>query len=199
MNALRCLSTSRRAALAGVAAFVLAGPARGDDAKVKPASKDDQRASGVIVKVDRAQTRDGSEKLILSINTAAVWRDWARDQAAESPRRSARKDARDGAESVATKGEPKDKNTLVKVEVVHDSRIETRFRALDDESKKGDRTPATEGANTRRRSAKPPQFRMADLKPGLFIETDFGRKDERNVARTLTVIRPTGPASRATK
>lgn len=199
MNALRCLSTSRRAALAAVAAVVLSGLARGDDPKVKPASKDDQRASGVIVKVDRARTQDGSEKLILSINTAAVWRDWARDQAAESPRQSARKDAREGAESVATKGEPKDKNTLVKVEVVHDSRIETRFRALDDESKKGDKAPGADTNNARRDSAKPPQFRMADLKPGLFVETDFGRKDEQNVARSLTVIRPTGPAAKAAK
>jgi hypothetical protein len=166
-----------------------------DDAKVKPASKDAQRASGVVVKVERAEG-----KRVLTVNTAAVWRDWVRDQAAESPRQSTGKDAREGNESVATKGEPRDSNALVKIEVADDSRIETRFRAADDETGKGKKASEVAGSDDGRRSTgKPTEFRSTDLKSGLFVEADYRRKDGCNVASALAVIRPLPPAASADK
>ena len=181
--------------LAAVLATAIAGHSLADEPKVKPASKDAQRASGVIVKAEKAKDQAG--KLILTINTAAVWRDWVRDQATESARQSPRKDARDGAESIATKGEPRDKDTLVKVEVAKDSRVETRFRAPDDETTKGTKTPDGSGdASAQRQSGKPTQFRIDDLKSGLFIEADFRRQDGCNVASAVAVIRPIPPSNK---
>jgi hypothetical protein len=189
MNTLRRWIVLRLLILTAVAITALAGWALAEEPKVKPASKENQRASGVIVKVDKATAPD---HVVLTINTAAVWRDWARDQANANPRQSPRKDAREGNESVATKGEPRDRNTLVKVEVARDSQIETRFRAPNDQTNKG--IPGSEASGAKndgtRQAAKPPQFRMADLNPGLFIEADFRRNNDRNVARCVAVIRP---------
>lgn len=183
----------RQLALACLAITSVVSLIRGDEPKVKPASKDDQRVSGVIVKAEKvANSNSGTTggKVVLTINTAAVWTDWVRDQINESPRQSPAKDARDGAESVATKGQPRDRNTLVKVEVASDSRIETRFRRPDDKTGKESTTAGKADPDDRRQSAKPPQFRMSDLKTGLFVETEYRRKDDCNVASCVAVIRP---------
>jgi len=172
------------------------------------ASKESQRASGVIVKVERlargvtppAQAETASNQqspgpgiVRLTINTNAVWRDWARDQAKMEDRGPASKDAREGANSVATRGEPDDRNSEVVVDVVPDTRVETRFRTPDDETGKGSGTP--EGAangTARSTSAKPVQFRTDDLKPGLFVEADYRKFLAQNPARVVSVIRPIG-------
>jgi len=186
-----------------------ADDAKPDDSAARSADKQKQgRVSGVIVKVERlskdgtpepandsgtSRKRSKHEQLRLTINTAAVWRDWARDQATESPTQSARKDAAQGANSVGAKGEPEAPQTLVTVEVSARAHIETRFRALDDESSKGKKRPdAVSGrrSSSRRRSAKPTRFERGDLKPGLWVEADFSTKTEHRDASTLTVIRP---------
>lgn len=170
------------------------------------ASKSAERASGVIVKVEKV-TKGGERASSdnpgrshhpthrLTINTNAVWRDWARDQARVSDRGSARKDAREGAESVATKGEPADSNSLVLVDIVHRTKVETRFRAPDDETGKGSKTPdpgqAAGATNPRRkRDLGAVQFHARDLKPGLFVEVDYEHVTGANPAKTVTVIRP---------
>jgi hypothetical protein len=170
-----------------------------------------ERASGVIMKVERVETgaargpatRKGAETgraapvmYRLTINTAAVWRDWARDQARVKDSGSPAEDAKRGEESVATKGEPADRNTVVVVDVTTHTRVDTRFRAPDDESTKG-----TRSGETRRSSAKPLQFSAGELKPGLFVEVDYAHQPPQNPVTTVSVIRPiletdrTGPGA----
>ena len=170
----------------------LGGPGRaeGQDSKVGPKSSTrkteaKERASGVILKVEK---NEKDRTLRLTINTAAVWRDWARDQTTQGNSESAKKEAEAGANSVATKGEPSDKNNLVLVDLTTDSTVETRFRTLDDESSKGSKDPGTAGK--KHESAKPTRFQASDLKPGLFVEADFRRDAGRNRTSTLAVIRP---------
>jgi hypothetical protein len=156
-------------------------------------SGSNQRASGVILKVERAAGRQTR----LTINTNAVWRDWSRDQAKVNDTGPAKKDAARGENSVATIGEPADKNSLVVVDVVPDTRVETRFRSPEVESSKGSKEPAKTDSQ-RSSSAKPVQFRDEDLNPGLFVEVDFSHSNARNPASTVLVIRPIGgPASGA--
>jgi hypothetical protein len=167
-----------------------------------------ERASGVIVVVEPISNdnsklgseRSGSRRL--TINTAAVWRDWARDQATDRPTDSPKKAAEKGANSIATKGEPEDPDTLVTIDIGPSTKVETRFRASSDETSKGARTSAEarEGRQDPAEKTKPrsrdsgmaPRFAADDLKPGLFIEVDFRRASGQNVASTLAVIRPVG-------
>jgi hypothetical protein len=188
-----------------------------------PATPDDQRASGVIVKAEplRKETpsrpespgdRGTAATHRLTINTAVVWRDWTRDQGGLKPDAPPREVAERGANSVATKGEPRSEDTLVVVDVVASTRIETRFRATTDETGKGSKTPAAareaaeDPATEKGRGASSPaakakakakepratRFLADDLKPGLFVEADYRRKDSRNVATAIDVIRPVG-------
>jgi len=169
-----------------------------------------ERASGVIVKVERVTKgategstidkraeagREHDATVRLTINTAAVWRDWARDQAQTKDSGPPQKDARKGANSVATKGEPNEPNSLVVVDIVPATRVETRFRDENDESTKGSTTPAKArseaGSGTRNsESAKSVQFRKEDLRPGLFVEVDFRHVPAQNPAQSVAVIRP---------
>ena len=188
----------------------------GKAARANPA----ERASGVIVKVEpiakgaaagsssvddakRGRERGASRRL--TINTAAVWRDWVRDQAADDPATSPGKAAEKGANSVAAKGEPQDPDTLVVVDIGPDTKVETRYRASTDETSKGARTPAEAraGAADPAEKTAPPsgrskaeskvlRFSADDLKPGLFIEADFRRATAQNLASTVAVIRPVG-------
>ena len=179
-----------------------------------------ERASGVIVKVeavtressgdDAAKSgRDRTAARRLTINTAAVWRDWARDQASQDPSGSTKKAAEKGANSVATKGEPQDPNTLVVVVVGADTKVETRYRASTDETSRGYRTVAEAREGSRdpaeKKDAGPrdkdrsqsvtiraPRTHIDDLKPGLFVDVDFRRSAAKNVGSSLTVIRPVG-------
>jgi hypothetical protein len=185
------------------------------------ASPDEGRASGVIVKVELIKKgpslpKDGANGVTyirrLAINTAVVWRDWVRDQGGQRPNTSPRELAERGANSVATKGEPQSEDMLVYVDVVPPTRIESRFRASTDETSKGEKTaakareaaedPASEAkgkgkgkADTSKDRAKEPQatrLQAEDLKPGLFVEVDFGHGDARNIARIVAVLRPVG-------
>jgi hypothetical protein len=158
-----------------------------------------ERASGVIVKVEPLGKRDakGPRSYRLTINTAAVWRDWARDQATRSGAGSTGRAAAEGNKSIATRGEPATKDTMVAVDVGPEALVEGRFRTLDDETSKGGRTPAEaraeekDPAARRRFAAKPAAISAAELKPGLFVEVDFHRaaKSE-NRASSVAVIRP---------
>jgi hypothetical protein len=165
------------------------------------------RASGVIVKIERVKpgassgtSTDKSDRprghrtLRLTINTAAVWRDWARDRALQSNSESSNKAADEGANSVASKGEPQDEDTLVVVDLTSATKVETRFRTPEDETRKGSKTPEAarggSGRAARDDPAKPTHFAAHDLKPGLFVEVDFRHKTGRNRATTVCVIRP---------
>jgi len=193
----------------GLAAAVVAltsAPSRGQEKKEPPkgagaqlkADPAAERASGVIVKVEPL-SRGGSAArggLRLTINTAAVWRDWARDQVTPDANQSPRKAAERGANSVATKGQPETKDTLVVVQLGPDGKVETRFRTLDDETSKGASTPTAaressgRAGDARTRAAKPVRFTASDLKPGLFIEADFRRAGGGNQTSSITGIRP---------
>jgi len=184
-------------------------------------SPNDQRAAGVIVKVEPvakgAQSRsDNVEREKgrapthrITINTAVVWRDWVRDQAGLDPAASPREVAKRGANSVATKGQPETAATLVVVDVVPTTKIEMMFRESTDETSKGGKTPAeARAASEDPAAAKAPdnsskrekqaersrstRFLADDLQPGLFVEVDFAQKDARDVASTLAVLRPIG-------
>jgi hypothetical protein len=183
-----------------------------------PVASNDERASGVIVKVepirkgansrsdDLAGEKGRSATHRLTINTAAVWRDWVRDQAGVSVNASPREQARRGSNSVATKGEPQSEDTLVVIDVGPSSKIETRFRASTDETSKGSKTPAAareanedpaekgkgESSKGDGKGSKVTRFQADDLQPGLFVEIDFEHKDARNLASSVAVIRPVG-------
>ena len=187
-----------------------------------------ERASGVIIKVepigkgessgskDEGESRKARAHRVsrrLTINTAAVWRDWARDQVINKPTESAKAESAEGANSVATKGEPAAKDSLVVVAIGPQTKVETRFRLVDDETGKGYKTPEeARSANTdpaaekpksssrRKGSEQPTHFKADDLRAGLFVEVDFRHETERknrrerDVAATVTVIRPVEPA-----
>jgi hypothetical protein len=164
-----------------------------------------ERVEGVILKVEKV-AKEGQTKgearpapvvLRLSINTNAVWRYWARDQAQARDEGSPKKDAAKGANSVATRGQPADENSLVVVEVVSGTKVETRFRSPTDETSKGATSPekvkSDESTSSKvKPTGKAVQFRAEDLLPGLFVEADFRQAgpQDRNTASTVTVIRP---------
>lgn len=203
------------ASLAAAALVAMAGLASAQESATKgrtsaKGTSPAERASGVIVKVEpvrkgvtsgdtiekeakAGRTRPWTHRL--SINTNAVWRDWSRDQAQVNDRGPARKDAAKGANSVATKGEPVDANSLVLVDIGPDTRIDTRFRAPDDESSKGEKKPAAatskdEPKGDTQSNGSAVRFRAEDLKPGLFVEVEFRHITAQNPASVVTVIRP---------
>ncbi|GAC1448931.1 MAG: hypothetical protein NVSMB9_32570 [Isosphaeraceae bacterium] len=171
-----------------------------------------ERVSGVILKVETvkkgANSGSATEKDShsgkkhqathrLTINTNAVWRDWARDQAQKRDEGTPKKDSDSGKNSVATKGEPVDENSLVVVDIGHQTHVETRFRSADDETSKGTTQPedASDTKNAglnRAKNTKPVKFHIRDLKPGLFVEADFRHVEARNPVSRITVIRPIG-------
>jgi len=180
-----------------------------------PAKKDlsqSEKVSGVILKVEtvekatkadrksvksKAEGKNGPVLLRLSINTNAVWRDWARDQAQAKDDGPPKKEAAKGANSIATKGEPVDDNSLVVIEVASSTRVETRFRSPTDETSKGVTAPEKVKSDEATKSTvqptgKPVQFRAEDLLPGLFVEAEFkeSRSEQKNTASSVTVIRP---------
>jgi len=193
------------------------------DRTLTTAARDAQRAPGVIVKAqavakgmksradsDAAKNEKGqSPTHRLTINTAAVWRDWVRDQAgSNNPADSTREQAKRGANSIATKGEPQSGDTLVVVDVGPSTKLETRFRASTDETSKGSKTPSealaanedpaeAKGKGKAKRdekadNSKLTRFQADDLQPGLFVEVDYEHQDGRNLAKVVTVIRPVG-------
>ncbi len=102
----------------------------------KNASKN-QRVEGVIIKAEPVDS-DNGHCLRLTINTAAVWRDYARDSALNDTRKdSTKKAAKRGDDSVATEGQPRDRDTLVTIDVAADTPAHKRFRAEKDEATLG--------------------------------------------------------------
>jgi len=194
-----------------------------EDRTLTAAARDSQRAPGVIVKAqsvakgmksradsDAAKNEKGqSPTHRLTINTAAVWRDWVRDQASpNNPADSTREQAKRGSNSIATKGEPQSGDTLVVVDVGPSTKLETRFRASTDETSKGSKTPAEALAanedpaeakgkgkakgDEKADNSKSTRFQADDLQPGLFVEVDYEHQDGRNLAKVVSVIRPVG-------
>jgi hypothetical protein len=191
--------------------------------RVTPVASDHERASGVIVKaeaigkgarsrsdnVEREKGQAPTQRL--TINTAAVWRDWVRDQAGVDADASPREAAKSGANSVATKGEPQSEDTLIVVDIGPQTKIETRFRESTDETGKGAKTPEealasskedpvaekAKGDTPKRREkraerSKIAQYEADDLQTGLFVEVDYRHQDARNVAAVVAVLRPVG-------
>ena len=126
-----------------------------------------------------------------------------RDQASTKGRES----AKDGENSIATKGQPVSPTTLIVGEVGPQSTLSTRFRSSTDETNKGSRTvegaekkdgsPASEDVKRRPRDEKAPKTVAGDLKVGQFVEVE-----SRNGKVTrLIVLKPIGgpetPASEA--
>ena len=211
---------ARIKAAAVVASALLVGGAGlglGQQAKQAPAAAKGgtpraEKVSGVIVKVEKvakggaadskAGKAEGEGKkdlvlLRLSVNTNAVWRDWARDQAQARDEGTPKQDAAKGDNSVATKGQPADENSLVVIDVLASTRVETRFRSPTDETSKGVTAPekvkSDEGTSPAVTSAKKPvQFRAEDLLSGLFVEAEFrpSGPQDKSTASTVTVIRP---------
>ena len=173
--------------------------------KTEKAARKLERVSGVIFKVERIHREDDESPPArtkgearrearathkITINTNDVWRDWARDQVVakdDSPKKAAEK----GAKSIATAGEPADQNSMVVVEYGPRTRLETRFRPLDDETnagkKAGELSAAERGGVSKSHLV---NFRPDDLKKGLFVEVDFREVASEHLANAITVIRP---------
>jgi len=174
-----------------------------------PAVERAERASGVIVKVEpiakadsgrskpeesKASHAEKGRLVRLTINTDAIWRDWARDQVSANAAQSPKKAAEKGAKSVATKGEPQTENSLVVIALTPASKVETLFRTLTDETTKGAKTARDARGDVpgrpKSKDSGSPHFAAADLRPGLFVEVDFHRRNGSQQASTVTVIRP---------
>lgn len=211
-------STLRVSSAASLAVVLLLGnPSFGQSSRSKEksgsakTSRRQERAAGVIIKVEpvvkgaapgstiEKEPKAGKARATthrLTINMDVVWRDWSRDQAKSTDTGPAKADAEKGANSVATLGEPVDRNNLVVVDVGPETKVETRFRSPGDETNRGSKTPAAargeKAKDSDASSARPVRFRAEDLKPGLFVEVDYRHATARNPASTVTVIRPIG-------
>jgi hypothetical protein len=165
---------------------------------------EDQRTTGVIVKAESVRKeaptnpgagtttrdKDRSSGQRLTINTNIPWEDWVRDQVEGNPKATPREQAEKGANSVATKGQPRSENSDLVVEAGPETRITSRKRL---DVVEGATIEATR-AKTASRGSEATTYRLEDLRPGLFVEIEYARKDGRNVARTVTVVRPiSGP------
>jgi hypothetical protein len=161
-----------------------------------------QKGSGVITRIedvaggedpapkgeDRARsgrTRGGKR---LTVNTAAVWRDYVREQpSGDDKGRKAETPKVD--HSVTTKGQPASRDVNVTVLATPRTRIETRWRASDDE--------ATEGAGTSAEARQKPAAKavtggLSDLKTGQFVDVEYRRGRDRNSAFRIYILRPSG-------
>jgi len=202
--------------------------ARPDRKATTPATRKDQFASGVIIKAEpirkgaasRSDTVESGKRPAsgqqLTINTAAVWRDWVRDQAEVNVNATAspREIAARGANSVATRGEPRSEDTEVVIDLGPNTKVNTRFRASTDGTSDGAATPAgasrandeTAAGNGKEKvkdrsptrdnestgNPRATRFQLEDLKPGLFVEIEYRHEDGRNSATIVNVLRPVG-------
>jgi hypothetical protein len=182
--------------MTAVAAALLVSPSALAQRDAKSSQKA-ERISGVITKVEEA----GSGKARrVTINTAAVWRDWVRDQASVKPTGSVEKAAEKGKQSIATKGEPKSPDTLIVVEVGSDAKIEQRYRSSTDERSSGAAT--TEGAAQAEKDqgktsgaskAQGKSVEPSALKPGLWVDVECRHtSSDKNQATKVYVLRPVG-------
>ncbi|MBX6314608.1 MAG: hypothetical protein IRY99_17095 [Isosphaeraceae bacterium] len=88
----------------------------------------------------------------------------------------------------------------MQIEVAKDAALQTRYRAATDETNAGSETPEEALAKAQgqeakakpRTAAKPPHTELSDLRPGLWVEVEYGKKDGKNCAFRLTILRPVG-------
>lgn len=199
------MTTSAR--FTAVAILVLGSPLASFAQEGKKSADRLQIAEGVIVEVEKVgddKDKDKARQRVkITVNTAAVWSDYVRDEA----RVKGAESANDGANSVATKGEPVSPNNVVVAEVGAMTNLSTRFRSSTDETNKGSRTvegaekkdgsPASDDVKRRPRDKKAPKTVIGDLKVGQFVEVEAkGGK-----ATRVIVLKPVGgpntPASEA--
>ena len=197
------MTTSARST--AVAILVLGSPLASFAQEGKKSEDRLQIAEGVIVKVEKVgDDKDKApQRVKITVNTAAVWSDYVRDEA----RVKGTESAKDGANSVATKGEPVSPNNVVVAEVGAGTNLSTRFRSSTDETNKGSRTvegaekkdgsPASDDVKRRPRDKKAPKTVIGDLRVGQFVEVEAkGGK-----ATRVIVLKPVGgpntPASEA--
>ena len=171
-------------------AAVVAGLSAMADEPDKKAARD-QLVEGVIVKVEPVEK--GKDRVRITVNSAAVWRDYVRDSATAKGE-STEKSAKKGDESVATKGQPESEDDLTTIEVGPGSKVETRYRLAIDERTLG--APTVEGARKLAdpETAEPKEagkaLPMGKLKAGLFVHLHYHRGDKRDEADRVVVLEP---------
>lgn len=162
-----------------------------EDDTGKSASKN-QRVEGVIVKVEPL---DG-HRVRLTLNTAAVWRDYARDTSLNDRKNRSTKDAaKRGDDSVATEGQPRDRDTLVTVVVNSKTPSHKRFRAEMDEATLGANSieaarEAVEHPEKAKASKGGPAVKVDELRKGLYLATGFEKVEKDNKADWIVVLVP---------
>jgi hypothetical protein len=115
-------------AFALVAALPAAGLAQKSDAKDQPkADKTNDHVEGMITKVEPMGEKD-SEQYRLTINTGAVWRDYARNVI--DSKNKAKKG--EPEEASVAEGQPETESSVVHVEVNIKTPIQLRYRLVDD-------------------------------------------------------------------
>jgi len=201
---------SRWRGLAAVASLLVTiSPAFGQKEKTsKDADDKVQRGEGVIVRVESAEKGKSGEKeskdrekvrrVKVTVNTAAVWRDFVRDQASLAGSSDPKKVAEKGENSIATQGQPVSDDTAFVVEVGPETRVQMRYRSSTDETNKGSRTkegaekkdgsPESGDVKRSRKDEKAPKVVVGDLKPGMFVEVE----SRRGKASSLIVLKPVG-------
>jgi hypothetical protein len=187
-----------------VASAISQGGQEPGERKAAEKAARNQRIEGVVVKAEPVG-EEGSRRVRLTVNTAAVWRDFARDTAAnrEAPPEKA---AKKGEESVATKGQPESRQTLETIEVSPEARMEYRYRLTMDERSLGagsaraarelaarDADPAAPPAPTEDREAR--ILKLDQLKPGLWVHIRYHREGERDRADWVIALEPIREAS----
>jgi hypothetical protein len=184
--------------------IIAAGSARGvqdDLAKTSEQAAKKQRVEGVVIRVEPiGENKTAARGVKLTINTAAVWRDYVRDTATTKeppPEKAARK----GKESVATKGQPVSPGTVTTVEVTPDSRLELRYRTAMDERTQG--AASADAARKLTSKADDPSqsskesvetagktIKVDQIKPGLFVHVRYHRDGKQDRADRLIVLEP---------
>ncbi len=170
---------------------------------------------GVITRVEQEKSVDGrtSGKVHVTINSAIVWRDFARDTATEDGQKPAEA-AKAGDQSVATKGQPEDQNTIATIEVPTGIPLELRYRSQMDGRSKGAasaekardlvrRDPVADQAKTKSSADPAPSddggpgksLTADDLKQGLWVSIECRKGDESHVARHVIVLEPISDVS----
>ena len=205
-----------------VAVVVVACAMGGQESKrsAAPDSKQPgrEKASGVILKVERAAGGDAAKKSswTMSLNTDVVWCDFvARPgrRSAEGRQDGTAKAAAKGRDSVATKGHPKSDPLLITVDIDPQTEITVRYRSSTDAIGEGATRPEgavprprrptrgtgrpktsspTSRPGTGRGTPKPRTLEPMELKPGLWVDVEFREEGGQQRARRVMVMRPVG-------
>ncbi len=193
---LACAASGASAVL--VLASLAMGQGQKEERKKTDEVKRNERISGVIIRAESTgDTKEGPATVRLTVNVAAVWEDYSRD-AATTEEVSVDEAAKKGKESIATRGQPRDEDTLTTIEVASEIPIQLRYRAEMDSSSLGAGTlkealrvepgKSDESATESERRGK--SLKADQLKPGLFVHVQAHRADERNSADRVVVLVP---------